>query len=143
MASLELRNGVCRVVFRYAGAKHGFSLGTGHRPTAEALRGGVEKTLLMLSQGLLDLPEDGDLVSFVRTGGRSAGPVKPATEVVTFARIRDAFLAARSNGVVEANSLATIRLHMKHPTRTFGERYAVAKVSLTDVQKHVDRRLAQ
>lgn len=45
MASLELRNQTYRVVFMFRGRKYGYSLDTGDRDTAEALRGGVEKTL--------------------------------------------------------------------------------------------------
>ena len=53
MASLELRNKTYRVVFMYGGRKFGYSLDTADRPTAEALRGGVEKTLMLVSQGAL------------------------------------------------------------------------------------------
>jgi hypothetical protein len=41
-ASLELRNKTYRVVFMLGGRKHGFSLDTSDRATAESLRGGVE-----------------------------------------------------------------------------------------------------
>jgi hypothetical protein len=49
-ASLELHNKTDRVVFRYAPRKDGYSLDTGDQQTAKALRGGVEKTLMLIEQ---------------------------------------------------------------------------------------------
>ena len=51
MASLELRHKTYRVVFMHGGRKHGFSLDTGDRHPAEAFRGGIEKTLMLLGPG--------------------------------------------------------------------------------------------
>ena len=51
MASLELRNETYRVVFMHEGRKYGYSLDTGNKSTAEALRGGVEKTMMLIGQG--------------------------------------------------------------------------------------------
>jgi hypothetical protein len=55
VAALELRNKTYRVVFMYAGKKYAYSLDTAASDIAEALRGGVEKTLMLLNQGLLHL----------------------------------------------------------------------------------------
>lgn len=77
MASLELRNKTYRVVFMFRGRKYGYSLDTGDRETAEGLLGGVEKTLMLVSQGALTVPEGADVVEFVRHGGKL-----PETEVV-------------------------------------------------------------
>jgi len=56
VASLELRNQTYRVVFMYRGKKFGYSLDTGDRQTAEALRGGVEKTLMLIGQRAICVP---------------------------------------------------------------------------------------
>jgi hypothetical protein len=64
----------------------------GHRASdiAEALRGGVEKTLLMLlSQGLLHLPKGADLVAFVKAGGKVEQPPPPVVERLTFKKLAD------------------------------------------------------
>jgi hypothetical protein len=61
MASLELRNKKYRVVFVLGGRKYGYTLNTGDSSTAEALRGGVEKTLMLISQGALRLPPGADV----------------------------------------------------------------------------------
>lgn len=69
MASLELRNKTYRVIFMYGGRKYGYSLDTGDRQTADALIGGVEKTLMLISQGALEVPDGTDVITFVKYGG--------------------------------------------------------------------------
>ena len=60
MAALELRNKNFRVVFIYEGHKYAYSLDTGDRDIAEALRGGVEKTLMLVQQNALRVPDGVD-----------------------------------------------------------------------------------
>lgn len=84
MASFELRNKTYRCVFMLGGRKYAFSLDTGDRQRAEALRGGVEKTLMLIGQGVLHLPKGGDPIGFVRGGGKAAKatrttPAEPIT----------------------------------------------------------------
>jgi integrase len=140
VASLELRNKTYRVVFMHGGRKYGFSLDTGDKPTAEALRGGVEKTLMLIGQGVLRVPDGGDVVAFIRNGGKPEEATSRPAAPVTFAVMRDRYLAAHGTGAMEANSLATVELHLKHVGETLGERFPVAKLTPSDLQRHVDRR---
>jgi integrase len=140
MASLELRNKTYRVVFMHAGKKHGFSLDTGDRQTAEALRGGVEKTLMLMGQGALRLPDGADFLTFVKTGGQTTDPPKPAPDAVPLGVFCDRYLAAHSGGAMEANSLATVGMHLGHFVRTLGARFSVGALALEDLQRHVDER---
>ena len=140
MASLELRNKTYRVVFMHAGRKHGFSLDTGDKQTAEALRGGVEKTLMLMGQGALRVPDGSDFLTFVKSGGQSAGPPQPFPESPTLGKLRDRYIAAHSSGAMEANSLATVSMHLGHFVKTLGERFAVRGLALTDLQHHIDER---
>lgn len=143
MATLERRNLTYRVVFWQKSKRYSFSLDTSDLRTAEALRGGVEKTLMLLGQGILNCPEDGDLIAFVRSGGKAISAPKPVSELATLGKLREAYLESRSNGSVEENTLTTIKIHLKHLVATFGERFALAKISQDDVQRHIDRRLKQ
>ena len=43
-------------------------------------------------------------------------------------------------GVVESNSLLTIRIHLDHLTETLGAHFAIQELSLNDLQRHVNRR---
>lgn len=143
MAALERRNDSYRVVFMYGGRKHAYSVGTADRVTAEALRGGAEKTLLLLRQGLTRLPPGGDVVEFVRSGGVVCEPSPPTTAAITFGQLREAYLAAHGNGAVEQNTLATARLHFRHLAKTLGDRFAVGQLKQSDLQRHIDRRLGE
>lgn len=70
MAALELRNKTYRVAFMCGSRKYAYSLDTGDRQTAEALRGGVEKTLMLIEQKAIRVPEGADVVAFVKNGGK-------------------------------------------------------------------------
>jgi integrase len=140
MASLELRNQIFRVVFMHAGRKYGYSLDTGDRPTAEALRGGVEKTLMLIEQKALRLPDGADVVSFVRNGGRIEEEAKP-TPPLPLSQFTEQYLDTHGQGAMEENSLATIRIHLGHFKETLGERFSLRGLTLADLQEHVNRRM--
>jgi hypothetical protein len=70
VGALELSKLTYRVVLMYVGKKCSYSLDTGSSDIAEALRGGVEKTLTLLKQVLFKLPEGADLITFIRAGGK-------------------------------------------------------------------------
>src|SRR5262245_44554764 len=130
MAALELRNKTYRVVFMYAGKKYAYSLDTGDRDMAEALRGGVEKTLMLLAQGLLNLPSGADLIAFVKAGGKVEEPPAPPPERLSLKKLTDSYLQSHANGAMEENSLATTRLHLGHFLNTLGQRFDVQDLAL-------------
>ncbi len=140
MAALELRNKTYRVVFMYAGKKYAYSLDTGESDIAEALRGGVEKTLMLLGQGLLKLPEEADLIAFVKAGGKVEEPPAPLPERVNLKKLMDGYVESHANGAIEDNSLATTRIHLGHFVTTLGERFDVQALTLEELQRHVDKR---
>jgi hypothetical protein len=86
MAALELRNKTYRVVFMFAGRKFGYALNTGDRTTAEALRGSVEKTFTLIEQKILHVPDDADVIAFVKAGGRLDADAKPPPAPLTLAQ---------------------------------------------------------
>lgn len=78
MASLEQRGGWFRAIFRHGGKRYTQSLNTTDRKQAEALLGGIEKTLMLLEQRVLTVPEGVSLTDFLLAGGQ----VRPAPEQV-------------------------------------------------------------
>ncbi len=140
MASLELRNKTYRITFMYGGRKYGYSLDTGDRQTAEALRGGVEKTLMLIEQRILRLPDGADVVAFVRAGGMVEEPPKPVPERLTFGQFKKKYLETHSGGAMEDNSLKTVAMHLNHFQRSLGERFPIQDLSLADLQGHVNER---
>ena len=139
MASLELRRETYRVVFMHAGRKYGYSLDTRDLTTAEALRGGVEKTLMLIQQRAIQVPENVDIVDFVRAGGRVEDTVPRKTRI-TLAEFRKRYLETHANGSMEANSLATVRIHLGHFAGSLGERFHMQDLTLGQLQDHVNRR---
>jgi hypothetical protein len=141
MASLELRNQTYRVVFMFRGRKYGYSLDTGDRVTAEALRGGVEKTLMRVEQNLLPFPEGADVVEFVKHDGRlpekkAAAPPAP----LNLTQLMEKYLEAYRIGSMESDSLDTVRMHLRHFERTLGGRFAIRNLTLADLERHVSER---
>ena len=139
MASLELRNQTYRVVFMYRGKKFGYSLDTGDRQTAEALLGGVEKTLMLIGQRALHVPDGADVVAFVKNGGK-VEDARPAPAPLTLEQLKQKYLDTHGQGAMEANSLATVRMHLGHFESTLGARFAIRGLTLADLQRHVNER---
>jgi integrase len=140
MASLELRNQKYRVVFMYSGRKFSYALDTRDKTTAEALRGGVEKTIMLIEQKVIRVPEGADIVAFVKSGGKVEEEPKPAPAPLTLGQLKVNYLQTHGQGAMEANSLATVRMHLGHFVGTLGERFAVRSLTLDDLQRHVNER---
>jgi hypothetical protein len=124
----------------FGGRKHGYSLDTGDEQTALALRGGVEKTLMLLEHGALHIPDGADVVQFVKNGGRVVEEQKPPPAPLTLGQLKDKYLETSGQGSMEANSLATVRMHLGHFEATLGQRFAVRGLTLADLQRHVNER---
>jgi integrase len=139
MAFIEQRGNRFRIIFRYASKQYAKSLKTTNRDDAEILAGGVDKTLFLLEQGALELPPQANVLTFVLSDGKiSEKPKLPP--VCTLAYLRDRYLQAHKNGVLEENSLDTLAMHLGHFATTFGEGFAVQSLSLDHLQRHLDRR---
>src|SRR5205085_8678681 len=111
MAFAQLRDGWYRVVFHYGGKKYRKSLKTDKAGVADAVVGGVKRTLMMLEQGLLHIPAGADVVSFVLSGGQDVKlPSVPETvnvAAVTLEEFKSQYIDAISVGCMEPSSLNT------------------------------------
>jgi len=56
MASLEQRGGHFRVIFRHASRRYTHNLNTNDESVAQGLKGGIERTLMLLDQKLVKIP---------------------------------------------------------------------------------------
>jgi len=70
MATIEQRNQRFRVIFYFAGRRFTASLATTNRGEADAVAGSVERTLMLLTQGVLSVPQGADFLAFVLSGGK-------------------------------------------------------------------------
>jgi integrase len=142
MATLERRNDRFRLIFYLAGKRYTASLQTADDREANAIAGSVERTLMLLKQGVLDVPEGGDLVAFVLSGGKRSGKPKPPA-VRTLGELRDRYLAAHELGAMEENSLDTVKMHLRHIVRTLGASFRLQTLESAHIQQHIDRRSRQ
>jgi len=143
MAVTEKRGEWYWIDFRFGGRRYRQSLKT-HDPTvAETVAGGVNRTLMLLEQEALQIPEGADIVSFVLSGGRavksceSNGHLKEPT---TLAQLTEKYLETLSIGAVEQSSLKTIQMHLQHVIKTLGGRFRIGGLTLNDLQGHVNTR---
>jgi hypothetical protein len=84
MAFLERRGRRFRIIFRHGGRRYSHTLKNTSESIAQGLKGGIEKTLMLLDQKVLKLPEGVDLLTFIESNGQvepSAAAAKPPDTV--------------------------------------------------------------
>ncbi|MFO0877908.1 MAG: tyrosine-type recombinase/integrase [Gemmataceae bacterium] len=142
MAALQNRNGSFRILFRYEGSQHTLLVGKVTAEEAQAFLGKVEHLLLRIKQRWVQVPPGITITDFLLADGQVKSPEKvtaPA-EPIIFQTFKERYLEAHSHGAMEANSLATVRMHLGHFERTLGERFVLQKLTLADLQRHVNQR---
>ena len=70
MASLQLRSGSWRVIFRYRGSQHFVTIGEVEETEAQGVKARYEYLLRLLKQRLLTMPSGMDIVTFLRHDGK-------------------------------------------------------------------------
>ncbi|HEV3164368.1 MAG TPA: hypothetical protein VGZ22_10090 [Isosphaeraceae bacterium] len=143
MAAIQVRNGSCRILFRYSGKQYSYTLGKVTNEEAEKTAHNVEFVLMRLKQGLINLPAGTALVSFVQQGGivpvtTNGQPIE--RHAPTLADLRDRYLETHGNGSLEARTLEGMRLHFKHLAAVLGEYFSIRQLALEHLQGYVDRR---
>lgn len=140
MAWLTKRGRVFHLGFRYSGRTFRTSLKTTERRIANAAVSRVDENLRLVETGRLELPPDTlDLPTFLLSDGKlDEKPVLPG--VTSLSEVFDAYFVAMSDGSMESNSLATIRIHANHLERILGRRLSLESLSFADLQGYVDIR---
>ena len=99
MASLQIRSGSWRVIFRYHGLQHFVTIGEVEETEAQGVKARYEYLLRLLKQRLLTLPPGMDIVTFLRHDGKPADSTSESTAPeITFAQFRDGYLKTIGNG---------------------------------------------
>lgn len=141
MAFLEQRNNRYRLVFVYRGKRYARSLKRADQKAADAICDGANKLLWQLEQGFIEAPHDVDIQDFVVGEGKVKEKPKPkGNKNLTLAELCDAYEKALAGGAVEENSLATVKMHLRHFKKTFGDGFHISTLTQPDLQRHVDRR---
>src|SRR4051812_18550492 len=145
MAGLQERNGSFRALFRHAGKQYSVTLGRVTRQEAEAKAGAIDLLVLRIKQGLMAVPAGVTIEEFVLSEGKAQPPPAPgetkkADEPVQISALKEQYLQTHGNGAMEANSLATVKMHLGHFENSLGSRFAVQGLCLADLQGHVNQR---
>jgi integrase len=143
MASLQCRNGSWRVLFRYKGKLHTFTIGETDAIEAAGAKAQAEEILRLLKRNLIELPPGCSIEDFLLHRGKPPEHTNgepPAPKEVTLSELRDSYVRTHSNGTIEQNTLDTSRLHLSHFAATLGKAFPVSVLSLSDLQRHVNRR---
>lgn len=142
MAAVQERNGSFRILFRFLGKQYTFTLGEVARDEAETKAAQVDYLLLRIKQGFVQLPPGVSITEFVEKDGQVKTPEKPvaASAPVTLAQLQDRYLETYGNGAMEASSLKTTTMHLRHFCRTLGNNFLAQKLALADLQRHVNQR---
>jgi integrase len=140
MAWLTKRGNVFHLGFRYSGRIFRASLRTTNLRIANAAVSRVDENIRLVETGRLAIPSDTrELATYLLSDGRlSEKPVLP--DVVSLSEVFDAYLIAMSDGSMESNSLATIRIHANHLQRILGSELSLKSLSFADLQNYVDTR---
>lgn len=139
MAWLERRHEQFHLCLRINGRKLKRSLKTANRRDAEHACERMERRLRLVEQGDLNVPADADLITFLLTEGRVAQLVALETGL----SLKDAcnrWDAALPDGSLEANTLYTARIHLRHLQTVLGERLRFDQLKFADLQRYVDQR---
>ena len=147
MPYFEKRGENYRIVFHLDGKRYRHALKTSDEAVARSVVGGVERTIMLIEQRALQIPEGADVMSFILSGGQAAKPVavEPATESakakpITLEQLRDKYVETMSIGAIEKNSLDTVKMHVRHIIKTLGGRFQLEGMTLNNLQEHINRR---
>jgi hypothetical protein len=141
VASLQVRSGSWRVIFRHNGLQHFVTIGEVEETEAQGVKARYEYLLRLLKQRLLTLPPGMDIVTFLQLDGKPADKAADSdSPEITFAELRDGYLKTISNGAVENNTLYTSKIHLAHLAGTLGERFLIPALRHADLQRHINRR---
>ncbi len=95
---------------------------------------------MRFKQRLVQIPAGVDIGDFLLHGGNVPEAVVAVSERVVFADFKERYLQVQQNGGMEANSLATVTMHLGHVERTLGKNFPIQEVTLADLQRHVTTR---
>jgi integrase len=141
MASLENRTGYWSIAFRFGGKKYNRSLATRDRRAAEQLKKTVENTIWRVEQGVLELPENADVISFFLSGGRNHLAAK-APETVSLGGLVEQYKESVAANL-ERTTLYTLGVHTRHLLRILGGRLDARTLALGNLDSYVQARRKQ
>jgi integrase len=142
MASLEIRNGSSRVIFRYKGEKRAFTVGEISPKEAAVFKSSTEELLDLLNRNLVSLPPGCSVEDFMFYRGKPPEHISPplsGKKELTLGDLREAYLRSQEKKL-ELTTIDGIRLHFDHLTRILGAKAQIMPMQRTDLQQYVNKR---
>ena len=141
MASLEQQShgGNYRIVFWFGGRKFSRTLKTNDDHEANSAIQRVEENIRLVERGRLEIPNTADVATFLLSDGRI--DKKPSFQATM--RLADLVVKYRQEiprDSLEANTLCTIEIHLRHLQRILPAKLPIDSISQTHLQQYVEQR---
>jgi hypothetical protein len=140
MASIQRKGDGWYCQFLFRGRRDAFAIGKVDEDEARNVSASVGYVLMRLKQGMTQLPAGADIVTFVLHSGQPPEDGAEPVPETSFADFPDAYLKTVGDGAIESNTLETVEIHLDHFASTLGERFPMGSLSLSHLQRHIDRR---
>jgi len=136
MATLELRNRTYAAVFRFGGRKFSRSLKTSSLVEAKRRIANLERMIVDVETGRVELPVGGDVATFLLTDGKRLA--KPT--IVSLQTLTAQFLRSLPAGALEDSTLYTMNIHLRHLVAVLGSNFAISQLGMAEVQGYINKR---
>ncbi len=140
MASLQKKGDSWYCQFMFQRQRYTYTIGGVEEAEAKTTAAKIDYILMRIRQRLLELPLGMDIISFIEHDGKPPPDAKPEMKITPFKELRKAYLEVFGNGALENNTLYTAKIHLNHLAETLGEKFPLNSLSLSHLQRHVDRR---
>ncbi len=142
MASIELRNGTYRIVFRYGGQKFARSLKTTELSEANLALARLQDNLRRVELGTLVIEPGADLATYLLSSGAFSQKAK-VDKTPLLGELLDRYYASIPQASLEKSTWKMLQIHLRHLKRLIGIRTRPASFSLNHLQAYVNARSAE
>ena len=143
MAWLEQKqSGTFHIVFRLGKEKYRRSLKTKCKKEASARHSRIEENVRLVESGRLVIPDDADLVSFLLSDGKLTQRVN-GQKRIRIGQLYDRYSESLPQDSMEANSLYTASIHMRHISELIDARLELRGLTAEHLQSYVNKRSLQ
>jgi integrase len=140
MASLQKKGESWYCQFMHERRRHTFTIGKVAEAEAQTTAARIDYILMRVRQQLLEVPDEMDILTFIKHDGKPPAVAPRGVVNTTFATLRERYLATFGHGALESNTLYTAKTHLNHLGATLGDNYPIDKVRHADLQRHIDKR---
>lgn len=139
MAGLQFRNGSYRVIFRYQGKQHAFTLGEVGSHEAEAKAAHVDYLLMRLKQKLTAVPVGMSIIDYLQYDCQEPVVAESVSEKISLKTLRERYLSTHESSL-EKSTVTGVKIHFSHLEKTLGPAFVVPELTLADLQRYIDVR---